>query len=64
VDGAGTEVLLRNAERIVEAQEGLKEFGPLLHSEKAPSRPELEGAIRAQYKMALVRDPEPRETTP
>src|SRR6185436_3835791 len=50
VDGAGTEVLLRNAERIVEAQEGLKEFGPLLHSEKAPSRPELEGAIRAQYK--------------
>jgi hypothetical protein len=64
IDGAGTEVLVRNAERLVDGQTApgaVKEFTPLLHAEPAPTREQLETAIRSQYRMALVREPEPRE---
>ena len=61
IDGAATEVLLRNAERIVAAQEAVREFAPLRQPDAAPTRPELETAIRAQVRMALAREPEARE---
>jgi len=64
IDGAGTEVLVRNAERLVDGQTApgaVKEFTPLLCAEPAPTREQLETAIRSQYRMALVREPEPRE---
>jgi len=62
IDGAATEVLLRNAERIVEAQEkGVKEFAPLMVQGATPSREQLEIAVRSQFRMAVVRDPSPQE---
>lgn len=75
VDGASTEVLLRNAQLIVENQTKhafdrgangavgrvvgvpVSEFAPLLHPTVSPNPSELDRAIRAQYRMALVREP-------
>lgn len=61
VDLAGVEVLLRNAEQIVRSQEGVKEFAALLLPETVPTRGQLEAAIRTQYRLALVREPEESE---
>jgi len=61
VDGAGTEVLLRNAEQIVQGQDTVREFAPLLHPDVPPSRQQLETAIKTQYKQVLVREPEEAE---
>ena len=81
VDGAGTEVLLRNAEQIVQgqtmcevardgqgvrvqmAQDTVRDFAPLLHPDVPPTRQQLEAAIRTQYRLVLVREPEEGEIT-
>lgn len=79
VDSAGTEVLLRNAEQIVQGQtmcevardgqgirvqmahDTVRDFAPLLHPDVPPTRRQLDTAIRAQYKLALIREPEEGE---
>lgn len=79
IDGPGTEVLIRNAERIVEGQTNHKlveengsvrvqmgndtigDFRPLIHPKTPPTSADLEKAIRAQYRLALAREPSGEE---
>jgi hypothetical protein len=62
VDGAGTEVLLRNAEQIVQGQtEMVRDFAPILHLNVPPTPEQLKTAIRTQYQLVLVREPEEAE---
>ncbi len=69
VDEPTTEILLRNAESIVEKQTGLKlvdgkwqtmndtvrEFTDLLKSDAAPTREQLEKAVQKQFQLAIAR---------
>ncbi len=69
IDEPSTEILLRNAEAIVEVQTGheikdgkvsgkndsVREFVALLDPEATPTRQQLEAAIQMQFKMAIGR---------
>jgi hypothetical protein len=72
VDEPSTEILVRNAETIVNAQTGhakisvknvanpdalVKEFVVLMKPDTPPTKPQLEAAIRIQYRMAIGREP-------
>ena len=58
IDEPSTEILLRNAEAIVEAQtartNGVREFVALMDPASPPTRAQLEAAIQQQFKMALA----------
>lgn len=59
IDEPSTEILLRNAEAIVEAQtarqNGVREFVALMDPANPPTRMQLEVAVQQQFKMALGR---------
>jgi mono/diheme cytochrome c family protein len=71
IDEPSTEILIRNAEAIVEAQTGhtitngtvsgkndsVREFVALMNPNTEPTRAQLESAVRLQYKLALNRVP-------
>ncbi len=71
IDDASTEILVRNAEMIVNLQsdhtfkdgklqgknDTVREFVALMDPKKSPSRAELETAVRTQYRMAIGRTP-------
>ncbi len=71
IDEPSTEILIRNAEAIVEAQTGhtttggkiagrndsVREFIAIMDPNAEPTRSQLESAVRLQYKMALNRTP-------
>lgn len=91
IDEGSTDILMRNAEKIVglltshtiqRPKEGgplrvalnarkvsggagekivQQEFAPLLHPEIAPTREQLEAAIRVMYRMVLIRQPSAEE---
>ncbi|MFM8469165.1 MAG: DUF1592 domain-containing protein, partial [Limisphaerales bacterium] len=77
VDEPTTEILLRNAEAIVEKQTGfeladgkprgkfdaVREFVDLLRPDAAPTRDQLEKAIQKQFSLALARRAEAEEVT-
>lgn len=61
IDEPSTEILIRNAEAIVDAQtsgasDSVREFVALAGA-KEPTRAQLESAVRLQYKLALNRVP-------
>lgn len=76
VDEATTEILLRNAERVVALQtahtlvdgkpkwanDTVREFQPLFQPDAPPTRAQLEVAIAAQFKLATARKVTPEET--
>ncbi|MBL8794342.1 MAG: DUF1588 domain-containing protein [Planctomycetia bacterium] len=61
IDEPSTEILLRNAELIVEGQtarqNGVREFVVLMDPASPPTRAQLEAAVAQQFKMALGRTP-------
>jgi len=61
IDEPSTEILLRNAEAIVEAQtarpNGVREFAAMMDPTAPPTRAQLEAAVQQQFKMALGRAP-------
>jgi cytochrome c551/c552 len=72
IDDGSTDILLRNAEKIVAALTNRNEKGQdykskhrdflaLVDPAKAPSRQEMEVAVRSVYRMALVREPSAEE---
>lgn len=68
IDEGSTDILIRNAEKVVENLASLKantpkELVPLLDpkNQNPPSRAQLEAAIRAMYGMALIREPAKEE---
>ncbi|MBM3983627.1 MAG: DUF1588 domain-containing protein, partial [Planctomycetes bacterium] len=67
IDEGGTDILMRNAESIAGMLLDRKpaqmppEFKPLIDPKKAPSREQLETAIRSMYRMVLIREPSPEE---
>jgi hypothetical protein len=67
IDEPSTEILLRNAELIVEAQtarpNGVREFVALMDPAVPPTRAQLEAAIGQQFKMALGRTPSADDVT-
>ena len=76
IDGPSTEILIRNANAIVEKQaaheimdgkvkgknDTVREFTELMDPALTPSREQLERAIGRQYQMAIARKPEAAET--
>ena len=77
VDEPTTEILLRNAEAIVEKQtthevvdgkprgkfDAVREFVELMPPAAAPTREQLEKAVQKQFALALARKAEPEEVT-
>ena len=60
VDEPTTEILLRNAEAIVDQQTGgkndtVREFTALLKTDAAPTREQLEKAVQKQFSLAIAR---------
>lgn len=78
IDEPTAEILLRNAEDIVDRQsqhtivdgkvramhDTVREFTDLMDPTREPTRPQIEAAIKVQFRMAIGRDATPDEVAP
>lgn len=75
IDEPSTEILVRNAEAVVEVQTGheirdgkvsarndaVREFAALMDPASEPTRAQLESAVQTQFRLAIGRSPSPDE---